>query len=110
MQRKKFTRNEMLDLVWSAPMRTVAASLGLSDVGLKKAALKAGVPTPPRDQLRRAQVIRTYVAEATSLHIANTGASNDPTLERWRAWAFAQADRIDPVKNGRFIQSLDDLG
>jgi hypothetical protein len=62
------------------------------------------------EQLRRAQSIRAYVADATAQHIAQTGAEDDPALERWRAWALAQADLIDPVKNGRFIQTVDDLG
>ena len=62
------------------------------------------------EQLRRAQSIRAYVADATALHVAQTGAKDDPALERWRAWALAQADRIDPVKNGRLIQAVDDVG
>ena len=62
------------------------------------------------DQLRRAQAIRAYVTEATALHAAQTGIEDDAALDRWRAWALAQADRTDPVKNGRFIQAVDDLG
>ena len=37
---KIFSREQLLDLVWSAPMRSVAAELGLSDVGLKKAVVR----------------------------------------------------------------------
>lgn len=48
-----FSRQELLDLVWSAPMRSVAAELGLSDVGLKKAVVKAGIPTPPQGHWNR---------------------------------------------------------
>jgi len=43
-----FTRLELYDLVWSRPTRTVAASLGVSDVGLAKTCRKAEVPIPPR--------------------------------------------------------------
>lgn len=48
-----FTRKQLLDLVWSAPMRSVAAEIGLSDVGLKKAVVKAGIPTPPQGHWNR---------------------------------------------------------
>ena len=35
----------------------------------------------------------------------------DTTFEQWRRWALAQADRIDPVVNGTFVQlSRDGLG
>ena len=47
---KQFTRRELFDLVWLARARSVAADLGVSDVGLKKAAREADVPTPPRGQ------------------------------------------------------------
>ncbi len=29
-------------------------------------------------------------------------------LEAWVKWAFAQADRIDPVLSGRFVESISD--
>lgn len=43
-----FTRETLYDRVWSEPIRTVAQSLGISDVGLAKACRAAGIPTPPR--------------------------------------------------------------
>lgn len=42
------TREELHALVWSQPMRTVAKSLGVSDVALAKRCRKANVPAPPR--------------------------------------------------------------
>lgn len=42
------SRQALYDLVWKEPVRTVAASLGLSDVGLKKHCLAAGIPVPDR--------------------------------------------------------------
>jgi hypothetical protein len=42
------TRQALYDLVWARPMRTVAAELGLSDVGLKKACARADIPVPHR--------------------------------------------------------------
>src|SRR5262245_13703906 len=43
-----FTRQELFDLVWSAPTRTVAKRLGMSDVGLAKACRRADILLPPR--------------------------------------------------------------
>src|SRR5581483_9904705 len=43
-----FTRQQLFDLVWSAPTRTVAKQLGLSDVGLAKACRHADLLLPPR--------------------------------------------------------------
>jgi hypothetical protein len=44
----KFSRQELYDLVWSEPMKTLAARFNLSDVGLAKACKKANIPRPPR--------------------------------------------------------------
>jgi len=43
-----FTREELYDLVWSEPMRTVAERFSISDVGLAKACKNANIPVPPR--------------------------------------------------------------
>src|SRR5207249_2416536 len=46
--KREFTRKELYDLVWSLPMRTVAASVGISDVALAKQCKKANIPVPSR--------------------------------------------------------------
>ena len=43
-----FTRLALYERVWAEPMRTVAHSLGVSDVGLAKACRAASIPVPPR--------------------------------------------------------------
>jgi hypothetical protein len=43
-----FTRQELFDLVWSEPTRTIAKRLGISDVGLAKACRRADLLLPPR--------------------------------------------------------------
>ena len=43
-----FTRAALYDRVWAEPTRTVAKTLGVSDVGLAKACRAADIPTPPR--------------------------------------------------------------
>ena len=45
---KQLSRQELYNLVWSTPMRTLAAQLGISDVGLKKTCARAMIPTPDR--------------------------------------------------------------
>ena len=48
MQRRRFTREELYDLVWSRPISRLAAELGISDVGLSKICDRNQIPTPPR--------------------------------------------------------------
>jgi len=43
-----FSRQELFDLVWSEPTRTIAKRLGISDVGLAKACRRADLLLPPR--------------------------------------------------------------
>ncbi len=43
-----FKRFELYNLVWSEPMRDIAARFEISDVGLAKACRKASIPVPPR--------------------------------------------------------------
>jgi hypothetical protein len=43
----RFTRQELLDLLWTKPLRTLAPEIGVSDPALKKAAVRAGLPIPP---------------------------------------------------------------
>ena len=45
---KTFTRQELYDLVWSEPMKTLSGRFGLSDVGMAKACRKSNIPRPPR--------------------------------------------------------------
>lgn len=42
------TREELHEQVWSQPMRTLAAAMGISDVALAKRCKVANVPVPPR--------------------------------------------------------------
>ncbi|MEE1656738.1 hypothetical protein VB618_11060 [Microvirga sp. CF3062] len=42
----RLKRSELYDLVWSEPMRTLAARFGVSDVALGKACRKADIPLP----------------------------------------------------------------
>ncbi len=48
LRAKEFSRQALYDLVWSQPMRTLAAEFGLSDVAIAKTCRKHGIPVPPR--------------------------------------------------------------
>ena len=45
---QRFNRGELYQLVWTEPTRTVAGTLGISDVALAKACRRADIPIPPR--------------------------------------------------------------
>lgn len=44
----QLTRQELYELVWSEPMRTLAKRYGISDVGLAKACRRHRIPRPHR--------------------------------------------------------------
>lgn len=52
---RTFTRKELYDLIWSQPMRSVAADVGISDVALAKHCKKANIPVPSRGYWARKQ-------------------------------------------------------
>ncbi len=45
---QRVTRQELHDLAWSEPMRTLAKRFGISDVALAKTCRQMQVPTPPQ--------------------------------------------------------------
>jgi hypothetical protein len=61
---REFTRKELYDLIWSQPMRTVAATLGISDVALAKQCRKAEIPVPNRGHWARKQAGKSTVQVA----------------------------------------------
>ncbi len=71
---KAFSRQELYDLVWSQPMRTVAASVGVSDVALAKACRKANIPVPARGYW--AKKANGKASHAASLPMRFPGASD----------------------------------
>lgn len=53
------------------------------------------------DALRRARDIRDYVEQVKAL-------SGSEQVQHWADWALAQADRIDPVISGGYLESMRD--
>jgi hypothetical protein len=52
---REFTRRGPYDLVWTQPVKSAAADLGISDVGLVKHCKKANIPVPGRGYWARKQ-------------------------------------------------------
>lgn len=51
----RLTRQELYELVWSEPMRTLARRFGISDVGLAKACRRHQIPRPHRGYWQQRQ-------------------------------------------------------
>ena len=45
---ERLSRQELYDLVWTEPLRSLSARFGISDVALRKTCARAQVPTPER--------------------------------------------------------------
>jgi len=56
---------------------------------------------------QQAGEIRKYVEAIRLSQALNTTSSMDE-MERWRQWALAQAERIDPATGGRFLKAMED--
>jgi len=64
LTREKITREELYEAVWKEPVQKVAASLGLSDVGLAKIAKKLRVPLPGRGYWARGPMARKVLKQS----------------------------------------------
>jgi hypothetical protein len=45
---QRLSRKELYELVWSAPLKSLSARFGISDVALKKTCARSAIPTPDR--------------------------------------------------------------
>jgi hypothetical protein len=73
-------REALYELVWTEPVRTVAARFNVSDVALKKHCARAGVPVPERGywaKLAAGQKVRKI-----PLPVRDPGASNSVAIGR----------------------------
>jgi hypothetical protein len=60
------------------------------------------------DDLMRAETIRTYVARVKEKALKGDGDVPGNEVEAWAIWALGEADRIDPVLSGRFLQPVEE--
>src|SRR5665213_324973 len=97
------SRRELYDLVWSKPMRDVAADLGISDVGLSKVCERHRVPKPEQGYWNRKnagqKVKQTLFAETDDPHINRVeirGALSQVPEAARQVIAKARAERAAP--------------
>lgn len=60
----QISREDLYDRVWREPMRAIAPTLGLSDVGLRKICGKAHIPVPERGHWARVQAGKKTIKSA----------------------------------------------
>jgi len=60
--------------------------------------------------LQRAMDIRAYVDAVKNILASETTSISSEEMVRWSKWALAEADRIDPVRSARFIDTFDEKG
>lgn len=58
------------------------------------------------DELTRAEMIRSYVARVKERTRTGDSDAPDEAVEAWAVWALAEANRIDPVLSGRFLEPV----
>lgn len=58
--------------------------------------------------LHQAEQIRVYVSIVDQRLKQSPDHTASEAFFRWKAWALAQADRIDPVKSGRFLTGFEE--
>jgi len=56
--------------------------------------------------LRQADEIRAYVEAVRAANAAASEPLPPAEIEAWAAWALAEADRIDPIRSGRFLDQV----
>lgn len=56
----------------------------------------------------QANKIRDFVADVEALFEAGRVPVARENLGSWRSWALKHADRMDPVRSGRFVKSIND--
>ncbi len=105
----RFTRQEMLDLVWSKPMREVAAEIGVSDVAVKKACRNADVVTPPQGHWNRVHAGRP-VPDKPKLSPRIFGAADEVTFgqEPWH-WTWDDEDLATPIPEPVFAEPMEQV-
>lgn len=54
--------------------------------------------------LRQATDIRAYVEAVRAANASSANPLPQDKVEAWATWALAEADRIDPVRSGRFLE------
>jgi len=90
-------REELYDLVWRDPVRTVAATFGVSDVWLKKVCAGANVPVPERGYWAKLQAGKPVVR--ATLPLRDPGMSDRVSISKaHQSWRWdPEAELAEPL-------------
>jgi hypothetical protein len=108
----RVTRDMLADLVWSAPMRALAAELAISDVGLAKALRQQGIPLPERGYWAKLQAGKPV--KRTALSPRQPGQDrlvpvHGALAERFRSVAVVPDDPQGPFASAAVPEDLLEL-
>jgi hypothetical protein len=87
---REFTRSQLYDLVWSQPIRLIAADLGFSNVALAKHCKKLNVPVPGRGYWARKAAGRPI--NRVSLPLRFPGASDRTGRDAYHSYSLNRAE------------------
>lgn len=93
----RFTRKQLYDWVWSQPMRTVAASVGISDVALAKHCKKADIPVPNRGYWARKQAGKPTIQIALPPRFPGAADLIGGSAESDHYWRSDWAERLQDL-------------
>jgi hypothetical protein len=81
---KTVTRQELYDLAWSTPLKKLAEQFGVSDVGIKNACTRGGVPMPHRGYWNKLHA--GHKVEKVKLPPRSPGTDDEVTIGGQRTW------------------------
>jgi hypothetical protein len=76
------TREQLYDLVWSAPMQRLVKQIGISDVAIAKHCRKLGVPVPERGYWNKLQAGKPVTKKRTRLNFCSAFTNRCVTKKR----------------------------
>lgn len=91
------TRDALYAQVWAEPLRTLAASFGVSDVALRKACQRAAIPTPERGYWARLAAGKAVVK--ATLPARPPGLSPEVSFGDHRHWyrSWSREELLGPI-------------
>jgi hypothetical protein len=102
---------DVIAFAWSAPMRDLAARIGISDVGLKKLLRGLGIAAPPQGHWNRVRAGRQILAPPKPSE-RGPGENGRIRLDGRFRGLIPEAERMPidgPFASGRVQEDLDDL-
>lgn len=87
---REFTRTELYELVWSQPITTLSAEIGISNVALAKHCKKLSIPVPGRGYWARKAAGRP--AERAALPPRFPGASDRTGRDAYHTYSFNRVE------------------